>query len=302
MKKFVHIKTIDEVHKMLGLKKPKHPMVSILPITDEVVNFDYGDVTYILDFYQISLKENLTGTFLYGRNQYDFSEGTMIFTQPGQTIQMDENEKVENAKGYILLFHPDLIQRSGLLDEISNYPFFKYDANEALHLSEEERDHIYSLLDKIAEEYQRSIDTHTQDIIIGSISMLLKDAQRYYDRQFFTRKNANQDILGRFEKLIQNYFNSDDVIQNGIPTVKELGESLGMSSHYLSEMLKKETGQSAKSHLQKHIISKAKNLLLSTNNSVSEVAYILGFEYPQHFSKLFKLKTGLSPREYRKSS
>jgi len=302
MKNFVHIKTIEEVHKMLGLKKPKHPMVSILPITDEVVNFDYGDVTYILDFYQISLKENLTGTFLYGRNQYDFSEGTMIFTQPGQTIQMDENEKVENAKGYILLFHPDLIQRSGLLDEISNYPFFKYDANEALHLSEEERDHIYSLLDKIAEEYQRSIDTHTQDIIIGSISMLLKYAQRYYDRQFFTRKNANQDILGRFEKLIQNYFNSDDVIQNGIPTVKELGESLGMSSHYLSEMLKKETGQSAKSHLQTHIISKAKNLLLSTNNSVSEVAYILGFEYPQHFSKLFKLKTGLSPREYRKSS
>lgn len=302
MKNFVHIKTIEEVHKMLGLKKPKHPMVSILPITDEVVNFDYGDVTYILDFYQISLKENLTGTFLYGRNQYDFSEGTMIFTQPGQTIQMDENEKVENAKGYILLFHPDLIQRSGLLDEISNYPFFKYDANEALHLSEGERDHIYSLLDKIAEEYQRSIDTHTQDIIIGSISMLLKYAQRYYDRQFFTRKNANQDILGRFEKLIQNYFNSDDVIQNGIPTVKELGESLGMSSHYLSEMLKKETGQSAKSHLQKHIISKAKNLLLSTNNSISEVAYILGFEYPQHFSKLFKLKTGLSPREYRKSS
>ena len=302
MKNFVRISSIEEVHKMLGLKKPKHPMVSILPITDEVVNFDYGDVTYILDFYQISLKENLTGSFLYGRSQYDFSEGTMIFTQPGQTIQMDKNERFENAKGYILLFHPDLIQRSGLLNEISNYPFFKYDANEALHLSEEERDHIYSLLDKIAEEYQRSIDTHTQDIILGSISMLLKYAQRYYDRQFFTRKNASQDILGRFEKLLQKYFNSDDLMQNGIPTVKDLGEKLGISSHYLSEMLKKETGQSAKSHLQSHLIYKAKNLLLSTNNSVSEVAYILGFEYPQHFSKLFKLKTGVSPREFRKSS
>ena len=302
MKNFIRISSIGEVHKMLGLKKPKHPMVSILPITNEVVNFDYGDVTYILDFYQISLKENLTGSFLYGRNQYDFSEGTMIFTKPGQTIQMDENERFENAKGYILLFHPDFIQRSGLLDEISKYPFFKYDANEALHLSEEERNHIYSLLDKIAEEYQHSIDTHTQDIIIGSISMLLKYAQRYYDRQFFTRKNAHQDILGRFEKLLQNYFNSDDIGESGIPTVKTLGEKMGMSSHYLSELLKKETGQSAKSHLQSHIISRAKNLLLSTNNSVSEVAYILGFEYPQHFSKLFKLKTGVSPREFRKSS
>ena len=302
MKNFVRISSIEEVHKMLGLKKPKHPMVSILPITDEVVNFDYGDVTYILDFYQISLKENLTGSFLYGRNQYDFSEGTMIFTQPGQTIQMDENERFENAKGYILLFHPDLIQRSGLLNEIANYPFFKYDANEALHLSEEERDHVYSLLNKIAEEYQHSIDTHTQDIIIGSISMLLKYAQRYYDRQFFTRKNAHQDILGRFEKLLQNYFNSDEKLESGIPTVKQLGEKMGLSSHYLSELLKKETGQSAKSHLQSHIISRAKNLLLSTNNSVSEVAYILGFEYPQHFSKLFKLKTGVSPREFRKSS
>ena len=274
----------------------------MIPITNDVVNFDYGNVTYILDFYQISLKENLTGSFLYGRNQYDFSQGTMIFTQPGQTIQMNENERVENAKGYILLFHPDLIQRSGLIDEISNYPFFKYDANEALHLSEEERDHIYSLLDKIAEENERSIDTHTQEIIIGSISMLLKYAQRYYDRQFFTRKNVNQDILGRFEKLLQNTFDSNETLESGIPSVKELAAKMGMSSHYLSELLKKETGQSAKSHLQSHIIAKAKNLLLSTNNSVSEVAYVLGFEYPQHFSKLFKLKTGLSPKEYRKTS
>ena len=124
MKNFVRISTIEEVHKMLGIKKPKHPLVSMIPITNDVVNFDYGDVTYILDFYQISLKENLTGSFIYGRSQYDFSEGTMIFTQPGQTIQMNENESVENAKGYILLFHPDLIQRSGLIDEISNYPFF----------------------------------------------------------------------------------------------------------------------------------------------------------------------------------
>ena len=179
-------------------------------------------------------------------------------------------------------------------------PFFKYDANEALHLSKEERDHIYSLLNKIAEEYEGSIDTHTQEIIIGSISMLLKYAQRYYDRQFFTRKNVNQDILGRFEKLLQNTFDSNETLESGIPTVKELGEIMGMSSHYLSELLKKETGQSAKSHLQSHIIAKAKNLLLSSNNSVSEVAYLLGFEYPQHFSKLFKLKTGLSPKEYKK--
>ncbi|MGC6420704.1 MAG: helix-turn-helix domain-containing protein [Chitinophagales bacterium] len=302
MKNFVRISTIEEVHKMLGIKKPKHPMVSMIPVTDDVVNFDYGDVTYILDFYQISLKENLTGSFLYGRNQYDFSEGTMIFTQPGQTIQMSENERVENAKGYILLFHPDLIRQSSLMEEISTYPFFKYDANEALHLSEEERDHVYSLLDKIAEEYERSIDTHTQEIIIGSISMLLKYAQRYYDRQFFTRKNVNQDVLGRFEKLLQNTFDSNETLERGIPSIKELGDKMGMSSHYLSELLKKETGQSAKSHLQSHIIEKAKNLLLSTNSSISEVAYILGFEYPQHFSKLFKLKTGFSPKEYRKIS
>ena len=283
MKNFVRISTIEEVHKMLGIKKPKHPLVSMIPITNDVVNFDYGDVTYILDFYQISLKENLTGSFIYGRSQYDFSEGTMIFTQPGQTIQMNENESVENAKGYILLFHPDLIQRSGLIDEISNYPFFKYDANEALHLSKEERDHIYSLLNKIAEEYEGSIDTHTQEIIIGSISMLLKYAQRYYDRQFFTRKNVNQDILGRFEKLLQNTFDSNETLESGIPTVKELGEIMGMSSHYLSELLKKETGQSAKSHLQSHIIAKAKNLLLSSNNSVSEVAYLLGVRIPSTF-------------------
>ncbi|MGC6480180.1 MAG: AraC family transcriptional regulator [Flavobacteriaceae bacterium] len=302
MKNFVRISTIEEVHKMLGIKKPKHPMVSIIPITNDVVNFDYGNVTYILDFYQISLKENLTGSFLYGRNQYDFSEGTMIFTQPGQTIQMNENERVENAKGYILLFHPDLIQRSDLINEISKYPFFKYVSSEALHLSEEERNHIYSLLDKIAEEYDRSIDSHTQEIIIGSISMLLKYAQRYYDRQFYTRKNINQDVLVRFEKLLHNTFDSNEILESGIPSVKELGEKMGISSHYLSELLKKETGESAKSHLQSHIINKAKNLLMSTNNSISEVAYTLGFEYPQHFSKLFKLKTGLSPKEYRKTS
>lgn len=302
MKNFIRIQTINAIHEMLGLEKPKHPMVSVIPITDAIVNFDYVKDTYVLDFYQIALKEGLSGSFLYGRNQYDFSEGTMIFTQPGQTIQVNENENYEKAKGWILLFHPELIRKSELDAVIQNYPFFEYGTHEALHLSEDEKRHIYSLVSKIAEEYQQKIDAHTQEIIIGTLAMLLKYCQRYYDRQFYTRKNLHQGILVRFEKMLKAYFDSDDLVHKGLPTVTFSGEQLGLSGHYLSELLKKETGQSAKAHIQSYAIDKAKRLLLNTNQTINEVAYALGFEYPHHFSKLFKLKTGHTPSSFRKVS
>lgn len=301
MKDIVRIDTITQVHEVFGLAKPKHPLVSIIPIDENIINYDYGDYTYVLGFYQINLKSGIKGNLTYGKNSYDFEEGTMIFMKPGQTVKVESKEMTEEHSGWTLLVHPDLLRKSELGKKIDNYSFFSYASHEALHLSDDERATITDLVNKIENEYSQNIDRHSQTLIISNIELLLNYCTRFYDRQFYTRTNLNQDYVSKFESMLNEYFNSKRHLELGIPSVSFCGEEMNMSGHYLSDLLKKETGMSAQEHIHQYIVNKAKNLLLGTNETVSQIAYDLGFEYPQHFSKIFKSKTGVSPAEYRKA-
>ena len=300
MHDIVRIETITQVHDFLGLPKPKHPLVSVFPIDNNVTSAKYGDSTYIFGFYQISFKSGIKGKLQYGRNSYDFEEGCMTFMKPNQTLKIESSEEYEGATGWTLLIHPNLLRKFKLGNIIDSYSFFSYEVNEALHLSDDEKRTLTELVHKIEKEYNHIIDRHSQNLIISNIELLLNYCVRFYDRQFYTRTNFNQDYITKFEGLLKDYFNNDRHLEKGIPTVTFCGNEMKMSGHYLSDLLKKETGMSAQEHIHHFIINKAKNLLLGTNNTVSQIAYELGFEYPQHFSKVFKSKTGISPAQYRK--
>jgi len=302
MKEIIRIKSINEVHRFFGLEKPKHPLVSIIQINDEITNFDYGSVKYIFDFYQVNLKLGFSGSMSYGRNSYDFDEGTLTFIKPNQTVEINSHEIVTGSSGWTLMFHPDLIRKSELGKDIDEYSFFDYSLNEALHLSEKERNSLTSIIHKITEEYSQNIDKHSQELIIANIEMLLKYSKRFYDRQFFTRTNLNKDIVSNFYSVIKNYYSSDEPLSNGVLAVKSCADKLNLSVNYLGDLVKSETGKSAKDYIQEYVVEKAKNQLLGSNKSVSSIAYNLGFEYPQGLNKLFKSKVGLSPTEYRNSN
>ena len=299
MDNLIRIHSVSQVHEFFGLNKPRHPLVSVLPITDEMTNFDYGGRTYVFDFYQVSLKMGISGSMIYGRNSYDFQEGTMVFTKPDQSLKIENTEEFTGSSGWTLIFHPDLIRKSDLGKNIDKYNFFSYEINEALHLSEDERDTLTELVQKIEKEYTQNIDRHSQELIISNIKLILDYCTRYYDRQFYTRTNLNKDFLTKFENLLKEYYNSDKPLDEGVITVKYCGSALNMSAHYLSDMLRKETGRSAQDHIYNFLIDRAKTKLLSSEESISQVAFSLGFEYPNHFSKLFKSKTGMSPARYR---
>ena len=297
--KKVRIQSVSQVHEFFGFDKPKHPLISVIPITDLMTNFDFGEITYLFDLYQISLKKGIVGSITYGRNSYDFQEGTVIFTKPDQALRIESNEDYSGASGWTLVFHPDLIRKSELGKSIDLYSFFSYEVTEALHLSDDEQKTLTELVDKIHKEYDQLIDRHSQDLIISNIKLLLDYCTRYYDRQFYTRTNLNKDFVTRFETLLKDYYQSEKPMEIGVPTVKYCGEEMNMSSHYLSDLLKKETGRSAQDHIHYFLIEKAKTKLLGTEDSISQVAYSLGFDYPNHFSKLFKAKAGMSPGEFR---
>ena len=300
MSTIVKLDTISQVHDALNLEKPRHPLVSVLPIDERIANFDYGDATYVFGFYQVSLKAGIKGSITYGRNSYDFQEGSMVFSKPGQALQFRDNERVAGETGWTLLFHPDLIRRSELGRTIETYSFFSYDTHEALHLSDDEKRTMGELAEKIDREYRQNIDRHTQNLIVANIKLILEYCTRFYDRQFYVRTNLNKDTITRFEALLRDYYEEELSLDNGVPTVAYCGEQLNMSAHYLSDLLKKETGANAQQHIHQFIIERAKTQLLNSNEQVSQIAYGLGFEYPQHFSKLFKAKTGMSPLDYRK--
>ena len=299
MNEVVRIKSINDVHRIFELEKPRHPLVSVIQIDDRITNFNYGDAKYIFDFYQINLKQGFSGSMSYGRNSYDFDEGTLTFIKPNQTIQIENQNEIKGSSGWTLLFHPDLIRMSDLGKTIEDYSFFNYDLNEALHLSENERNSITDLVLKIQEEYNQNIDRHSQELIIANIEVLLKYSKRFYDRQFYTRINLNKDLLAEFNKILRAYYNSESPFQNGVLSVKECALKLNLSVNYLGDLIKSETGRSAKDHINDYVIEKAKNLLLGSNENVSQIAYSLGFEYPQGLNKLFKAKVGISPSEYR---
>ena len=300
MKDIIRVETISQVHELLGIEKPKHPLVSVLHHQDtKWQENQYANERVSLDMYQVTLKMCSPGSFEYGRNSYDFREGTMIFTGPGQVFTIYEMQEGDAAGGWTLLFHPDLIRKSELGRTIDDYSFFSYDVFEALHLSEDEKKMIQELVGKIEKEYLQNIDQHSQKLIISNIQLILDYCTRYYDRQFYVRTNLNKDIVTRFEQLLKNYFSEDKPVEGGVPTVRYCGTEMGMSPNYLSDLLKKETGRNAQEHIHYFVIDKAKTRLLNSTESISQIAYSLGFEYPQHFSKIFKAKTGMSPAEYR---
>ncbi len=300
MKDIIKIETIIETHRFLGLAKPKHPLISLLRFGNVLKNLEVDNVKYALGLYQISLKDNCPFTIInYGRNSYDYQEGTMVFTAPNQVLEFKKAETSKLDKGWTLIFHPDLIRKSELGKKIERYSFFSYASNEALHLSEDERKTVTEIVAKIEKELNNNIDAHSQTLIISNLELLLNYCVRFYDRQFYTRTNLNQDILSKFEQLLKDYYKQEKQLELGIPTVQYCGKAMNMSPKYLSDLLRKETGQSTQDHIHQYIIEKAKNRLLNSNESVSEIAYALGFEYPQYFSKIFKKKTSMSPNEFR---
>lgn len=295
------INSISQAHQSVGLAPPKHPLVSVVKPVDFKPTIDFNGLKVINNLYQITLKSKGCGYLMYGKNPYDYEEGTLIFTSPGQVTIFEGEMPARNNidKGWTLAFHPDLIRKSNLADKISQYSFFNYEVNEALHLSEDELKTIEEILDKIVKEYSQNLDKHSQNLIISNIELLLDYCTRFYDRQFYTRSNLNLDFVSKFEKLLKRYYQKNEVEEKGLPTVQYLAKHLNFSSNYLSDLLKKETGKTAQEHIHLFIIEQAKNKLLNSKSSISEIGYALGFEYPQHFSNLFKLKTGISPSEYR---
>jgi AraC-like DNA-binding protein len=257
------------------------------------------DVRISTDMYTIMFKDKISGSMNYGRNSYDFQHGTLVFIAPGQVIEAPEIEGEEDSHGWVLMFHPDLIRNSSLEDQMSSYTFFDYETNEALHLSQEEQLYLAEVIKQVKKEYSQNLDGHSHRLILSNIELLLNNCLRYYDRQFYTRSGFNKDFVTSFERLLKEYFKAEMPIELGIPSVSYFSDELNMSANYLSDMLKKETGESAKGHINRMIVEKAKSALLNPTFSISEIAYSLGFEHPQSLTRLFKTKTGLTPNEYR---
>jgi AraC-like DNA-binding protein len=298
MKPVIHLKSISDIQ-MFIRGVVKHPLVAVVDFAKFEEQLEEG-IRISTDFYSIMFKNYCLNQMKYGRQSYDFQEGNLICIAPRQVITLDsEVEKREDKMGWGLFFHPDLIKGTSLAGKMKDYHFFSYETTEALHLSEKEKMILFDCVQKIDQELQENIDSHSQTLIISNIELLLNYCSRYYGRQFITRKNINTDIVVRVEQLLQNYFHSDALKLYGLPTVKYLAEQVHLSPNYLSDLLKKETGKSTQDHIHYQLIEEAKTVLLQSNASVSEIAYDLGFEYTQYFSKLFKQKTGLTPSEYR---
>jgi AraC-like DNA-binding protein len=299
MKKIIQIKSVSEANQMFGFPKPLHPLITIIRKWPQV-EFDHESVKITSELYILSLKGKMdVSAFQYGRSSYDFEEGTLVCMAPHQIMSFSEPVRELDDSGWTLLFHPDLIRKSELGRNIREYTFFDYDNHHALHVSEHEKETLRQLVERIEVELQRNVDRHSQDLIIANLDTILKYCLRYYERQFYTRTNQNRDIIIRFEAYLSAYFDSDHIINNGMPNLTQCGEALNISGSYLSDLLRIETGKSAKDHIHAYVIERAKTQLLNSTFSINEVAFGLGFKYPQHFSKLFKAKTGFNPTEYR---
>ena len=291
------VQTIGQLHEIAGFEKPKHPLVTVIDYSKVDLNKGPGSGSFICSFYSVNYKKHCD--FIYGRQAFDHQEGTLLCTAPEQIITFNRKKETKSTEGWGLYFHPELIRKSPLGKRINDYSFFSYAENEALHLSEQEEQILLSLLRQMENEYNTNIDHYSHDLIISNIELLLNYCRRFYGRQFITRTNHNKDVIIRFEEFIIEYFNSDKLKENGIPTVKYCAEAMNLSPNYFSDLLKSETGKNTQEHIHYHLLEKAKNILISSDKSINEIAYQLGFEYPQNFSKLFKKKVGISPTLYR---
>ncbi|MCD8739286.1 helix-turn-helix transcriptional regulator [Mucilaginibacter roseus] len=294
--KILKLESIKEIHRMLDIPGPAHPLISLLDTRDERINLSKLPVSYVTTLYKISFVEKLGGKFRYGQGYYDFDEGSMIFTAPNQVV--GSTAVYKGNEGYSLIFHRDFLQGYPLAAKIKQYGFFTYASNEALHLSEKERETVSAIFNIIREELDSRIDDFSQEVVIAQIELLLSYARRFYKRQFLTRQAATNNLLQQFEELLNTFF-TDNAVNQGVPTVQYLAEKLNYTPNYLSDMLRSLTGLNAQQHIHEKLIEKAKELLTTTTLTVSEVAYQLGFEHSQSFSRLFKLKTKLSPVEFR---
>ncbi len=296
------IKTISEFHRKRDLSEPDHPLISVVNYAELRLPADKYQVSWVHDFYTISLKRNLNGKIKYGQQEYDFDEGVMFFISPGQVFGIEaEADASPNKSGWILLVHPDFLWNSSLAKSIKQYEYFDYIVHEALFLSKKEEVAMLGIIENIRQEYHANIDKFSQNIIVSQIETLLNYADRFYHRQFITRSKSNHQILERFEELLNHYFCNDDLVNRSVPTVKYMSDQLHLSPTYLSSLLKVLTGQSTQQLIHEKVVNIAKEKLSTSELSVSEIAYELGFDYPQSFSKLFKTKTNLSPLKFRRS-
>ncbi len=298
MKPIINLKSISEISNFQK-NKSNHPLVTVVDFSKLEGHFEEG-TRISCEFYSIMFKNHCSNKIKYGRETYDFQDGSLVCFAPKQVITLDsEIEMKQDMMGWALYFHPDLLRGTSLGQNIFDYTFFSYEVTEALHLSDKEKKVLYDCILKIETELQENIDNHSQTLIVSNIELLLNYCNRYYGRQFITRKNLNSTVVSQVEKLLKSYFNNDSFKESGLPSVKYLADNVHLSPSYLSDLLKKETGMNAQDHIHYYVIEEAKNVLLNTDNSVSEIAHSLGFEYPQYFSRLFKKKTGQTPIEYR---
>ncbi|MFD1141542.1 helix-turn-helix domain-containing protein [Larkinella insperata] len=294
------IHSISELHRLLGLPTPAHPLVSVIDLGQTMCFPEEVMKSYMYNFYSVCIKKDFRGKMKYGQHYYDFDHGVMTFFSPGQVLSTITEED-RSCVGWWLVFHPDYIRHSTLGQKLKTYGYFSYAVNEALHVSEREEVLITNLMQQIDQEYRSIIDGFSQDVIISHIELLLNYCNRFYNRQFITRKSASNDLLVKLETMLDDYFDGDKVQELGLPTVQYVSEQLAISPNYLSDMLRSLTGQNTQQHIHNKLIEKAQQILTTTSLSVSEIAYQLGFEYPQSFSKLFKNKMNISPLEFRQS-
>jgi len=300
MPKTFRFNSISEFHDFCNLNKPEHPLISLIDYSSVQYPIIDSELKWIQNFYSIGLKRNVNAKFNYGQQQYDFDSGVLTFVSPLQFLKIEINQHAEvESTGWLLLIHPDFLWNTVLAKKIKSYEFFGYAANEALFLSDKEEKVIVSILQNIEKEYQSNMDKFSQELITAQLEMLLIYSERFYERQFFTRKRSSYELLDRFEKLLSNYFANGKLLEKGMLTVTFVAEQLNISPNYLGTLLRMHTKQNTQQHIQNKLIDYAKEQLSTTNLSVSEIAYELGFEHPQSFSKLFKKKTEMSPLEFR---
>lgn len=294
-KQIVNVDTVDAYNKLMGVET-LHPLVSVIDMSKcppmRHMRYTYG-------VYAIYLKEVKCGDLRYGRHHYDYQEGTVVCIAPGQVVGVDDTGEMFQPKGWALLFHPDLIRGTSLGQHMKEYTFFSYESNEALHLSERERAMVVECFSKIRHELEHAIDRHSKRLIAINIEMLLDYCLRFYERQFITRAEVNRDVLTRFETLLDDYFTGDRALRDGLPSVRYCAGELCLSPNYFGDLVKKETGKTAQEYIQLKLIGVAKERVLDPAKTISQVAYELGFQYPQHFTRLFKKVTGCTPNEYR---
>jgi AraC-like DNA-binding protein len=291
----MHINSISEYNALRGAGT-QHPLVSVMDYA-KVKRLPPGN--YNMNLYAIILKEIKCGELKYGRGHYDYQEGTLVFLAPGQVIGVPKTPEYTVTGGLGLFFHPDLIKDTPLGRHIDEFHFFSYEVNEALHLSEKEKQIVYDCFHKVQYELEQSIDKHSKKLIAANIELFLGYCTRFYDRQFITRDTANKGILEKFEHLLNDHFQSGKPHSDGLPSVAWCAGKLHLSANYFGDLIRKETGKSAQEYIQQKLIDVAKERVLQIDKSISEVAYELGFKYPQHFTRLFKQKTGVTPNEYR---